>query len=556
MDAQKFRFLRSWTPYGGISMKSCLRNFFFLLFCSSFLMVGCSDDEGEGDGGNGGNPAGTSGTSSPFAQISASNENMPSAGMIIAQYTDAPGGMEIGKLVDNDPSTLYATGHSSFYVTWNGSKTLAMHYYSLTSSDKGAEYDPKSWTLSGSTDNKSWTVLDKQTNQTFSGRMETKGYEFENEVGYKYYKLTIEDNNGAASTYIAEWCMEGGTPTLDNIDDLMVKADGFSDSDKTPMGTGYENARVATEEDIEWLADPANDPPLERTGFSTEDIAKNGFRYEYKTVTLYPFGEPLPADVNQHSIGDCCMLAVFGSMAYIYPEFVKAIIKDNGDYTYTVSMYDPKGEPVYVTVSSQFMVDGNGNPYGCTGKNNAITWASVLEKAIMKYDCIYQTRTHVGGIATEHVAPLFTGNGSSFAFAPGKLTNDELARAVRTCLREGKLVVGGFHESDLPIGEYKTVTAHAYTFMHSAVEGALCAMRNPWGSAPTLLPGVDGGKDDGVLTVPDDDIIPPSIDLRIMEPGVASRFGDGVETPYIPPVFKSRTLVDWILPGQYVPSMQ
>ncbi len=538
-------------PYGGISLKRYLRNFSFMLFCSSFLLAGCSDDEEGGDEPPGGN-------ASPFAQIGEDNVNMPSGGMITAQYTDAPSGMEIAKLLDNDASTCYATGHNTFYVTWNGSKTLAMGYYSLTSSNNGAECDPKSWTLSGSTDQKKWEVLDKQTNQSFSGRMQTKEYEFENGVGYKYYRLTINENNGGTSTYIAEWCMKGGVPTVDNIDDLMDKATGQSDSDVTPMGKWAENAHVTTPDDIEWLADAANDPPLSRTGVSQKDLDDGKYYYGSVSVNLYPFGDPVPADVNQHAIGDCCMLAVFGSMAYVYPEFVKSLIRDNGDNTYTVSMYDPKGEPIKVTVSSRFMLEtsrGSQILACCSGKNYVATWATVLEKAIMKYDCIYNTRQHVGGIATEHVAPLFTGTGSSFAFDPFKLTNDELARVVRTCLREGKLIVGGFREGGVQIGEYRTVNGHAYTFMHSAVEGALCAMRNPWGCAPRWSDGGLDDKDDGVLTVPDNDVVPPLIDLRIMEPGDASRFGDGVEIPYTPPVFKARSFFVGSLPYGYTPNM-
>ena len=127
---------------------------------------------------------------------------------------------------------------------------------------------------------------------------------------------------------------------------------------------------------------------------------------------------------------------------------------------------------------------------------------------------------------------------SSFAFAPEKLTPAELQRAVSVSLKRGKLVVGGFTKSDVPVdGKYKTVSAHAYTVSLPVDDTMLFVMRNPWGAVPTISGGHDG-TGDGMLFIKDDNTVPPLIDLRIMEPGAAEEFGVGGNlSPYTPPSY-------------------
>lgn len=454
--------------------------------------------------------------------IGDNNINMPSGGIITSQYSDFPKDSDISKIVDNNTYTKFVTDYNEFYILWEGNKSATVNYYSLTSADDSPEKDPKSWTLQGSNNQTEWTLLDTQTDQIFSERRSTNEYEFENKTGYKYYRLNIKSNNGDASTQIAEWSMEA-IPT--DISDLMRLSSGSSHSDLTPMGNFFENRHVTTEEDRIWLASTENEPLLPES---------DNKRLVDFTVNLYPYGEPLPADVNQHGIGNCCAVAVFASMAYIHPDFIKSIIKDNGNKTYTVSMFDPQGKPIKVSVTSKFLADSNGNIIAGTGKNNVPTWSTILEKAMIKYNAIYKINDNydLGGIGTEHVAPLFTGDGDSFAFSPGALTAEQLARVVRVCLNQGKIVIGGFNRADLPVDGSKTITFHAYTFMHSASKQALFIMRNPWGGNPD----VDGSKD-GVLNIPDNGIISPTIDLRIVEPGMAGN--NGTKKPYTPPIFKS-----------------
>ncbi len=284
----------------------------------------------------------------------------------------------------------------------------------------------------------------------------------------------------------------------------------------TPMGKHFENRHVTTEADRAWLLDPTNEP----------DMVADLTRWVAKSVNLYPYSDPLPADVNQHAIGNCCALAVFASLAYLYPGFIKDIITNNGNRTYTVKMYDPQGQSIEVGVSNKILCDASGNIGQVTGKNNVVTWASILEKALMKWETIYKC-VGVEGIATEHTAPLFTGSGDSFAFAPNSLYTSELKLAIDYCLSEGRICVGGFNVADLPCGKLKTVTGHAFTFMLADDDSSIFVMRNPWGIEDV----------DGKLFIPDLRTTVQTIDARIVDPGAAAPFLRSDLKPYTPPRF-------------------
>jgi len=328
---------------------------------------------------------------------------------------------------------------------------------------------------------------------------------------YRYFYRTKE----AADNAQMELDPPAHTETSD-IKTILRYATGNTKSSITPMGKHFENRHETTDEDREWLLNPKNEP----------DKIANLTLWRRKSVKLYPYGDPVPADVNQHAIGDCCACAVLASMAYLYPDFIKHIITDNGDYTYTVKMYDPQGNPIDVGISSFFLCDSSGTIGQLTGKNNVITWATVLEKAIIKWETLYKV-DGVEGIGTEHVAPLFTGEGESFAFSPNSLYTSELKLAIEYCLTQGKICVGGFNVADLQCGQLKTVVGHAFTFMFSNNKSSIFAMRNPWGIEDV----------DGVLEIPNDRIIVQTIDARIVNPGAAAPYLRSDLRPYSPPAF-------------------
>lgn len=455
-----------------------------------------------------------------YANITSDNENFPCSGVISTQFSDSPYGSDISKLADNDASTAFVSSHSDFYVLWSGKKAFSLKSYAIVSSAAGSV--PESWVLSGSNDNKAWAKLDQKTNQSISGANTRKEYKLTACSSYKYYRFVF--TSGAKTSAIAEIYFADGTAT--DINDLMPLSDGDTHSSATPMGDFCKNRHKTTPEDLEWLANPANEPTIA--------VEATDLTWQECSVTLYPFGYPVPADVNQHAIGDCSADAVFGSMAYLYPEFIKSIITDNGNNTYTVKMYDPQGEQIDVTLSSKFLCNDNTDCCGVTSKYNVVCWSTILEKAVMKWNSIYHCNNLLDGIATEHTSPLFTGNGDSFAFSSRVLDYEQMERAVTVLLNQGWLVIGGFSEDGKVIGDgpYKTVSYHAFTFVLDSSTDALYGMRNPWGFA-------NGGDyddpKDGVAPIVNDGRTQPLIDLRVCHPGAALDYKQRNLLPYTPP---------------------
>jgi hypothetical protein len=319
----------------------------------------------------------------------------------------------------------------------------------------------------------------------------------------------------------------GARPKADALRDLMKLATGSTKSSVTPMGVHYEALSKVplTAANQAFLRDPKKSPPIPK---STSGLHLKAF-----PVTLYPSGcGPVPSDINQHAIGDCNGLTAMASMAYVAQSFVPGLIKDNKDNTFTVAMYDPKGRPVSVSVDNQFLADSNDNIAAVSGKNGVATWATVLEKAVMKYISVFKVVNDIGGIGSEFVTPMFTGAGDSFAFDRGKLTGEQIKRVVKASLAAGKFISGGFG-SVMTLGSDKTVTAHAYGVFLSTKGDAITAMRNPWGVNPTTKNDYNTATD-GVLDIPNKPEWVKTIDLRIIAPGAAAKSA-GVWTAYVPP---------------------
>ncbi len=355
------------------------------------------------------------------------------------------------------------------------------------------------------------------------------------------YKITLYDGEDFTGDYIvktadASCIVENGfndkassiivevVTSSESIDDLLALATSYTASSSTPMGVHYEGLHETTDDDREWLANADNQP-------STPSGLVSSLHWEAFSVTLYPYGTPSPADINQHNIGDCGGISALASLAYLAPDFIVGIINDNGDGTYNVAMFDPQGEPVTVVVDSEFLADSDGNLAAVSGKNSVATWSTILEKAIMKYNVIYEADATIEGIGSENVLPLFTGNGSSFAFGRNVLTADELQLVVKECLAMGKFIIGGFGQV-LPIDDVQTVTGHAYTIVLSNDSDAIFSMRNPWGLNPLVAGGYETASD-GVLDIPAKGDVPATIDLRIVDMGIAG--SSGTTTTYTPP---------------------
>lgn len=445
--------------------------------------------------------------------------SMPCAGMLTVQYAPATPENGIANMLDGDMDTYYECSEEDFTITWEGEEAIAIDkLYIDFGRDKG--HCPQELSYYGSNDGIHWDGFGGMG----SDHLTSINRENFTNSRYKKYRFQIKNKAGKSSIYVREISITAkkfnGFSTLD---ELYAGGMDFTYTSSTPMGKYYENKHVTTEADRTWLSTATNEP----------DLLPSASNYTWRPyeVNLYPFGEPLPADVNQHGVGDCSALAAFAQMAYMYPDFIKHIITDHKDGTYTVAMFDPQGKPVDVRIQSTFL--GDDKELGaCTGKKNVATWATVMEKAIMKWNKIYQVNPDIAGIDARAVTPLFTGDGTSFWYRPNSLDPDMQKQAVDLALEKGLIPTGGFTTGGLMVGNAQTVTMHAYSVMYSTDTSALYAMRNPWGNSPGT-----NGKEDGILNIVDDGIVPPTIDIKFCYPGIAAQYAKKPLLPYIPPTF-------------------
>lgn len=310
-----------------------------------------------------------------------------------------------------------------------------------------------------------------------------------------------------------------------SLADVMPLAVGDTHSAITPMGVHFERfaSKVPTADERAFLADAAQSPAI--------PPSVSGLHLETFPVDLYPHGLPSPSDINQHAIGDCSAASVWASMAMQAPGFVQSLIDDHGDGTFGVRVYDPAGRRFTINVDSQFIARSANDLEAVSAKDGRADWATVLEKAAMKYLAVYPIVGRIGGIGSEFASPIFTGSGDSYAFSPGTLTPAQLTRVVREELAHGKIIIGGFNRVT-NIGDLDTVTAHAYMIADPADAATMVTMRNPWGASPRAHGGYDTTRD-GLIDVPATIDWSRTVDLRIISPGAAGT--DGITEAYEPP---------------------
>lgn len=453
--------------------------------------------------------------------ITEENNNFP-IGILTSEQTPTGGTSALAALLDGNISTYCEFNSQQVNFVWESPYEISISAYQIAINANS--YGVKEMTIHVSDNGSNWNSLGWGVSFSMSNDLSIVNGGMS--ARSTYYKILILSNQGAASTRISELGLsedlEADKP-ITTFQELVSRGHSFTQSASTPMGNHYENKHVTTDADRTWLSTATNEPNLLPSA--------SGYTWRNYEVNLYPFGTPVPADVNQHGIGDCSALAVFAEMAYLFPDFIKSIITNHGNGTYTVAMYDPQGQPVNVTVQSTFLGD-NAGIGASSGKDGKANWATIMEKAIMKWNYIYEVNPDINGIGSEHVAPLFTGEGNSFAFSPNQLNAEQLGQAVKVALDNRMIVIGGFNKDGLSVNGPQTVTMHAFSFMQTAVADAMFAMRNPWGNSPN---GSEG--DDGILNIVNDGIVPPTIDLRIIYPGAAKSYAVTNLSPYIPPTY-------------------
>ena len=121
---------------------------------------------------------------------------------ITAQYNDSPEAEQPFRAFDGNSNTKWLTFHNAAWlqIAFPAKEQYTAASYAITSANDSPNRDPKSWVVQGSNDGETFVDLDKQTNQSFSARFQTKTYTIAQPAAYHYYRLQVLENNGDVGT--------------------------------------------------------------------------------------------------------------------------------------------------------------------------------------------------------------------------------------------------------------------------------------------------------------------------------------------------------------------
>jgi len=195
-------------------------------------------------------------------------------------------------------------------------------------------------------------------------------------------------------------------------------------------------------------------------------------------------------DITQGDLGDCYFLAALGALARTNPDAIRNMIKDNGDGTYDVTLYDynyffsTERSPQVVTVKPEFMTTDSGvHPYTKTGDNNEF-WVMLIEKAFAQYEGGYSDIEghNYGGNALE----LLTGK-TQTRVQISSLTEAEIITNLKTLVDDGYAITIGSVQSEegskktLAAGNAGILTNHDYVVRGVDEQNKTLNLYNPWG---------------------------------------------------------------------------
>ncbi len=193
-------------------------------------------------------------------------------GITTAQYPilDADPNTDPKYLTDNNTSTKYYRMDRSklYWVQYESTQEALLEKYVLVTADNNPQYDPKSWTLEGSSDGEDWNVIDIRSNVVFAGRTTAYTFKLENNTqAYRYYRLNITELNGGAAFQLAEWEMYGFTspeaPTGLTVKWNMLGMANLNWTDNAFNEIGYEVERSENGIDFDRIAEL----PLDYTAY-------------------------------------------------------------------------------------------------------------------------------------------------------------------------------------------------------------------------------------------------------------------------------------------------
>lgn len=118
------------------------------------------------------------------------------------------GGSNPNRLFDLDETTYWDQSGgviSTIKINLGVGNEEVSNSYSILSDDAYPERAPSEFKLHGSNDNSIWVTLDNRSNETGWGRHETRHYDFDNTIAFRYYRLTITAAEDQTNKLFAQW---------------------------------------------------------------------------------------------------------------------------------------------------------------------------------------------------------------------------------------------------------------------------------------------------------------------------------------------------------------
>lgn len=261
-----------------------------------------------------------------------------------------------------------------------------------------------------------------------------------------------------------------------------------------PNGTGDSGASV----------DPNNngDATAGDSGATPNDTGK--YHDSRRIVGWDDVGHPLyadgihPDDVMQGAISDCFFVSSLAALANLDPDIIRDAIVDNGDGTYTVTLYDG-GERRDITVTGEIPIaeyyDEDTDTWfpgraPAAGAGDGELWVRVMEKAYASMlgdgDLIEGYRTLNQGGSGATAIEVITGLDATYT------SKDPSVDDLRAFLAEGPVLASshefipgsgwwifGRESGQYAIGDDQVTTWHLYWVDEIHDDGTI-TIRNPW----------------------------------------------------------------------------
>lgn len=276
--------------------------------------------------------------------------------------------------------------------------------------------------------------------------------------------------------------------------ELLAWLSGVAGPGPAAEQTGMERGAAPT------LAPPQAEAAVEATGDSTP-AQKSGHTNKEETISGTAFvqgaGDAHEVDINdvrQGQLGDCYFLAILAAIARAKPDFIKSMVKDNGDGTYTVTFRTHQGisglfgsrSDQTVTVNSSFWTDGSGNPAyakkgDVTSSGTPELWVMIIEKAWAQLNGGFGS-IEGGTSAAGGSWGAVTGNDATH-LAPGDFSDADLTKKIESAFTSKQPVI--FHsvsgdDKAKKLAKNGVIGNHEYAL--NAAAGGKFTLYNPWGS--------------------------------------------------------------------------